>query len=244
MEPGELDLRVRSRSERLELAAYPRRISEQAIATWRARMVNEYVSSEVFEALARELASAGFEASLVKECGSFAEEERRHGVQCGAVVEALGGEAREQTPPRRTFPRHADAPPRARALRSVIHVCCMSETVAVSLIGAERLEMPDGPLRELLTRILADEVGHARFGWRILEACGSFLDREERLAIERYLPVALADLEAHELAHLPDRDAPVGGECLGLCSGRDARVLLRETIDGIIRPGLQRWFEC
>jgi hypothetical protein len=119
----------------------------------------------------------------------------------------------------------------------------MSETVAVSL-GAERLEMPDGRLRELLTRIYADELGHARFGWRLLEQIRASLDARERAAIEQYLPRAFAHLEAHELAHLPDRDAPPNGSLLGLCSGKQARELLYETIDEVIRPGLRRWFHC
>jgi len=120
----------------------------------------------------------------------------------------------------------------------------MSETVAVALIGAERLEMPDSPLRELLTQIYADEVGHARFGWRLLELVGHDLSTNERAAIDLYLPTAFAHLEAHELAHIPDCDAPARGEILGLCSGREARRLLYETIEQVIRPGLARWFSC
>lgn len=118
----------------------------------------------------------------------------------------------------------------------------MSETVAVALIGAERLEMPDGPLRNILTEIYADEVGHARFGWRLLELFAPTLDDEERVAIERYLPVAFEHLEWHELSHLPDCDAPRDGNLLGLCSGRHARVLFNETVDEVIRPGLGRYF--
>jgi hypothetical protein len=207
-------------------------------------MTNEYMSAEVFVALSTQLAESGFDTATVRECASFAEEERKHGVLCGAVVEALGGKATAPISTRRAFPLHRDAPARAAVLRNVIHVCCMSETVAVALIGAERLEMPDGPLRDLLTHIYADEVGHARFGWRLLEALGPWLDASERAAIERYLPLAFADLERHELAHLPDRDAPPNGAQLGLCSGRDARHLLGETISSVIRPGLRRFFEC
>jgi hypothetical protein len=212
-----------------------------AIATWRARMVNEYASSEVFEALGEQLGQA-YDPALAEACATFADEERRHGVLCGAVVEALGGEARASIPARAAFPRHPDAPPRAAALRNLISVACLSETVAVSLIGAERLEMPEGPLRELLTRIYADEVGHARFGWRLLESVASDLDPDERVAIERYLPVAFEHLETHELLHLPNRHAPEGGAAFGLCSGRDARLLLAETVSDVIRPGLARWF--
>jgi hypothetical protein len=242
--PAELDLRSEARRCTPDVSAFPRRLFRPAILTWHTRMVNEYASSEVFEALSVQLRAAGFDPLMVSECESFAAEERRHGVLCGSVVEALGGEARAALPSRSEFPRHADVPARAATLRNVIHICCMSETVAVALIGAERLEMPEGPLRELLSRIYADEVGHARFGWRLLEQVGAELAAEERVAIERYLPTAFAHLEAHELSHLPDCDAPPSGAVLGLCSGRAARSLFAETVEQVIRPGLRRYFAC
>ena len=61
------------------------------------------------------------------------------------------------------------ATPLEAALRNMLSICCLSETVAVSLIGAERLEMPAGELRKLLTedllgrgRSLALRLAHAR----------------------------------------------------------------------------------
>ncbi len=229
-----IDLREASRAEHLHIDA-PEHLRHAAIATWHARMINEYASSRVFTALARQLERCGLEEEA-DEALQFADEERRHGVLCGAVAEALGGEARGELFAAPKFPEHADAPPRAALLRNVISICCMSETVAVALIGAERLEMPEGALRSLLTRIWADEIGHARFGWRLLERMSKSLTDEEREAIRRYLPTAFAHLEAHEHAHLPERGAPEGGERLGLCSGLDARALLRETIDEVIAP--------
>ncbi|WP_437672245.1 ferritin-like domain-containing protein [Sorangium sp. So ce131] len=239
-----LDLRERARARALDVSGYPEALFPSAIRTWRGRMVNEYTSSAVFEALARQLAEARFSPELVDTCLGFAREEREHGILCGAVVESLGGVAAASLPERAEFPLHRDAPPRAAVLRNVIHICCMSETVAVALIGAERLEMPPGPLLELLTRIYADEVGHARFGWRLLDEVAPTLSAEERSAVERYLPVAFRHLVAHEHAHLPPHDAPPEGEQLGLCSGLSARSLLDETIDQVIRPGLGRFFAC
>ena len=238
-----LDLREPARALMPDLGALPEALRGACIATWRARMLNEYSSSSVFVALGAQLDEHWGEG-LGRECRTFAAEERRHGTLCGAVVEAAGGQALSALRPGPDFPAHEDAPPRARALRNVIHICCMSETVAVALIGAERLEMPEGALRRLLTRIWADEVGHARFGWRLLEQSAGSLSAEERAAVERYLPTALAHLEAHELAHLPARDAPEGGGAFGLCSGHDGRTLFYETLDQVIRPGLRRWFRC
>lgn len=237
-----LDLTEPARHFAPALAGYDAALRAAALETWRTRMVNESASARVFEALARQLAVAAFEAELAQTCLDFAEEERRHGMLCGAVVVALGGEARASLRRAAPFPEHADAPPRAAVLRNVIHICCLSETVAVSLIGDEREQMPNGPLRELLTSIYADEIGHARFGWRLLERVAPELTAVERGAIERYLPVAFAHLEQHELSHLPNVDAPTGGERLGLCSGRDARKLFHETVASVIVPGLERWF--
>jgi len=232
-----VDLRDLSRAQAPTLDAPPH-LRGAARATWHARMINEYASSRVFVALAQQLTLCGYEEDA-DEVREFAAEERKHGVLCGAVVEALGGEAKGELFEEIEFPLHRDAPPRAALARNVISICCMSETVAVALIGAERLEMPDGDLREILTGIWADEIGHARFGWRLLEKLVPTLSEDERAAVRAYLPTAFAHLEAHELAHLPSRGAPAGGESLGLCSGLDARVLLRETIDEVIAPRIQ-----
>lgn len=223
----------------------PGPLREAAIATWHGRMVNEHQSARVFEGLAEQLADAGVDGELVAQCASFAHEERRHGVLCGAVVEALGGEAFADAELPAAFPAHADAAtPLEAALRSVLSVCCLSETVAVALIGAERLDMQDGALRELLTRIYADEVGHARFGWRLIAETLSKVDGVERARLTRalsdYLAVAFDHLERHELAHLPVASTPPPeGAALGLCDGTAARGLFYDTLRTVIIPALE-----
>jgi hypothetical protein len=241
MTPVALDLRAQAR---VRLPAVPDmpELREAALGTWRGRMINEYSSSRVFEALAAQLEAAGLDPAIVAACKVFADEERKHGVLCGSVVEALGGEARAHWREEHAFPLHEDAAtPIEGALRNVLSVSCLSETIAVSLIGAEREEMPDGELRELLTEIWADEVGHARFGWRLVERLAPSLDDATRARLGDYLAVALAHLEEHELAHLPlSSNPPPEGACLGLCSGPDARALFYDTVEHVIVPGLER----
>jgi hypothetical protein len=203
-------------------------------------MVNEYESAEVFEALAETLAQAGFARSVVDEVRGFSDEERRHGVLCGAVVTALGGEARAPGTARPSFPLHPDVEPLEAVLRNVLSVCCMSETVAVSLIGAEREEMPEGELRALLTGIWSDEIGHARFGWRLVTDLVPTLDEAARARLGLWLRVAFAHLETHELAHLPlDARPPEAGRALGLCRGDHARGLFFDTVTEVIVPALE-----
>jgi hypothetical protein len=210
-----------------------------AVPTWRARMVNEHESSAVFAALATQLRDAGLAASA-RACDDFADEERRHGELCGAVVEALGGDARARARQHPELPAHPDVDRREAALRNVLSVCCLSETVAVALIGAERLEMPAGELRDLLTRIFSDEVGHARFGWLLLREVTPALDDAARARLGDYLSLAFAHLESHELSHLPREAAPPPeAAALGLCHGADARALFFDTVREVIVPGLE-----
>ena len=61
--------------------------------TWLGRMVNEYGSSQVFEAFAKQCSHYATELNLSDESihrlHEFALEEKRHGILCGAVVEAF-----------------------------------------------------------------------------------------------------------------------------------------------------------
>ena len=98
-------------------------------------------------------------------------DEHRHAELCAAVVEALGGAASAELPHLPEVPEHADADPLEAALRNVISISCLSETVAVALIDAERRTAGPPALADLLSHIVADEVQHARSGWRLLEDC-------------------------------------------------------------------------
>lgn len=240
-----LDLRAEARRRRPALPSLDgrarRMLDASARATWHGRMVNEHGSAVVFEGLARQLARAGFAASEVKCAEQFAAEERRHGVLCGAVVEALGGEAVADVAAPEDFPLHDDVCAREAVVRNLLSVSCMSETVAVSLIGAEREEMPEGELRDLLTRIWADEIGHARFGWAIVAREVRSLDAAARERLGAYLEVAFDHLEEHELAHIsPTAAPPREGAALGLCNGQDARGLFYDTVEGVIVPRLEQ----
>jgi len=240
MNDRSLDLTELSRRVAVDVPRLPH-LREAAIGTWRGRMQNEYGSHAVFLALATQMERAGFSEDKIAEVRKFADEEKNHGVLCGAVVEALGGEARGMLREQHDFPMHEDATPIEGVLRNLLSISCLSETIAVSLIGAEREEMPEGSLRDLLTTIWADEIGHARFGWRLVSEVAPTLDDEMRERLGEYLRVAFAHLEEHELAHLPLSSAPPAeGACLGLCSGSDARVLFYDTVETVIVAALEK----
>ena len=238
-----LDMREASKAEslRLDRAALTEAERQSAIATWKGRMLNEHISARVFAGLIPQMMEAGVDVRLQREVATMIDEELRHGVLCAAAVEALGGEARVPLPTLDSIAEHPDAEPVERLLRNVISICCLSETVAVALITAERHETEPLPLQDALTRILSDEIGHARFGWRLLDSLEPKIDDALRKRLGDYLPVAFTHLLRHELAHLPVHgfarsDAEKGH---GVCDGRDARALFFECVEEVIVPELE-----
>ncbi len=85
-------------------------------------MVNEYQSAAVFGALAAQAEQRGLSANVVQQLREFEAEERKHGVLCGGVVEALGGDARADVTTPRRLPEHADVP-RSKAFCATCSAC-------------------------------------------------------------------------------------------------------------------------
>src|SRR5690606_21992558 len=170
---------------------------------------------------------------------AFAREEQHHGVLCGAVVEALGGQASAGAWAPRRLPWHPEVPPLEGVLRNLLSICCLSETVAVALISAERLHLEPGPLRDVLSQILGDEVGHARLGWALLGQALPELSPPARQRLSDYLRIALAHLEQHELANIgAGNQDPGPGRALGLCQSDESRALFYDTLHQVILPQL------
>lgn len=238
-----LDLRSQAREAALaigEVEGLSAGDRARAIGTWKARMVNEHISARVFASLIPQMMHAGLDPDWQEAVATMVSDELRHGRQCAAVVHALGGEATAEVPSLPDVPLHQDAGPLESFLRNLISISCLSETVAVSLIRAEQEELETPGIRETLDQILADEVQHARFGWRVLGDLGPGLDDGLRRRLGDYLVCAFRHLREHELAHLPEGPRPTQqAEQVGVCDGGDARALFFDTVEQVIVPGLE-----
>ncbi len=216
------------------------REKQLAIDTWRGRMKNEYVSARVFEDLLRQMQTVGVSLRRQEMVARMRDDELRHGRQCAAVVLALGGEAVSHIGTLPEVPSHGDADPLEGLLRNVLSVSCLSETVAVALISAERLHTVHPVLEQTLRTILADEVQHARFGWTLLDEVSGGLTPGMRRRLGDYLAPAFASLRQYEFDNLPAHCAPSeAGEAVGLCDGPSARKIFIDTVESIIIPGLE-----
>lgn len=238
-----LDLTEEARAYNLDLPTplnlpEPERLA--AIETWKARMLNEHVSARVFAAIIGQMMAAGLSASKQESVAGMIQDELRHGRQCAAVVYALGGQPVVRLPELANVPEHRDVSPLEGVLRNILSISCLSETVAVSLITAEREQAGPEPLQLVLKQILADEVQHARFGWALLEEIHDALDAALKARLSDYLVYAFAHLRAHELAHLPLNAKPSDeAVAYGVCDGDDARTLFFQTVEEIIIPRLE-----
>lgn len=234
-----LDLSEAARRVMPPLGDVDPKLRAAAARTWRGRMVNEHGSAPVFEGLAKQLTAIGARREAA-ECARMAGEERNHGVLCGAVVEAFGERAEAPALPDRVFPEHEDVHPVEAVTRNLMAVGCLAETVAVAIITAERESMPEGALRDLLGEILADEVGHARFGWKWIATAVPEIGADGRARLGSYLARAFAALERHELMYLPAYTSfPKDAAALGLCDGAEARATFYATVDEVIVPRLE-----
>ncbi len=242
--PWRLDLDDAARRHRLDLsdaAALPERERQVAVASWLGRMVNETRSARVFAALQQQGREAGIDTATLAELARFEAEELRHGELCAAAAVALGGTAVQVVERGPDVPDHGLDDALEGLVRNVLSVSCLSETVAVALIQAERLESGPRALQRLLREILADEVGHARAGWKLLDALAPRLGPERRDRLSAWLALAFGHLEAHELRELAPGPAPSAlAEAYGVCDGDRARQLFLTTVHSVIIPGLER----
>ncbi|MBL0197746.1 MAG: ferritin-like domain-containing protein [Myxococcales bacterium] len=213
------------------------------LESWRARVGSEYASARVFAALVPQAMAAGLDADSVHALTEMAAEELDHAVRCARVVVALGGAgalAECALPALPEVPTHADASPLEALLRNVLDVSCISETVAVALVGSERELAATPELEAELAAILADEVGHARFGWRLLEVATPSLTPRARTRLGAYLACALRERVDSFAPFLGHPEASRAAQSLGAPAGPATFQVFVETIEQITVPGLER----
>jgi hypothetical protein len=212
-----------------------------ALGNWRDRMVSEHVSARVFAGLFDKLLRAGLPSRYLDLARAAMDEERSHAVLCARALTALGGEARAPLPdPLPRVVAHDDADEIEAVLRDALSIGACSETVAVALVGAEREQAATPDLRAALDRILADEIGHARLGWKLLDDVLPSAPARLRRRLSAYL-VAVFD---HQLAfHAPFLDMPRAsdrGVSVGAPDGPSNFRVFEATMTTITVPGLEQ----
>lgn len=238
-----LDLRDEAKEITFDLGPIRLDDAERAAAidTWRQRMLQEHVSARVFAALVPQLMHAGLAARHQAAVADMIAQELHHGRLCAGVVRALGGDAVIDQPELRDVPAHEDAEPFEAVLRNVISISCLSETIAVAEFASECQVHAGSPLGALLRRILADEVRHARFGWKLLEEASPRLraDAKLRERLSEYLVAALRQQLERNVRYLELETPRQGAASVGLLDGEEAFSLVLAAMNEVVLPGLE-----
>jgi hypothetical protein len=240
---SEVDLREAVRKHPLDLPGVQSLTAEErenAKEHWRIHMAAEFSSARVFSGLVPQMMAAGLPYEEVREVTDMARQEVEHGLQSARVLAALGGVPVSALPPLDPVPGHAPCSPLEAVLRNVISISCCGETLAVAVIGSERERAAFEPLREILTGILADEVGHARFGWRLLRDAGPAMDGEMKRRLSAYL-VAVFERDLRVMKQCSaGPEASFAALAVGASDGPLAWSTFLDTANEVTIPGLER----
>lgn len=226
------------------VGSYHPRAVEIAIINWKQRMIHEHRSAQTFANLLPQLVAAESPLDYKTVALRSSMDELRHAALCGQVVALLGGDpsvevALEPEPPT----RHPGVSPLEEALRNLIFVGCISETIAVGLLTEERDLTTEPFVRRALTQLLADETLHARIGWAYLREVWPRLDAAARERTRDYAGRALGYYEQCIIAStIPgnfDDDVLADARRLGFSEPRNAKHLAYTAIEEVVLPELE-----
>lgn len=225
----------------LDVSAYPAEDVELAVRFWRARILSEHRSVQVFTQLALQLFEVNAPIDAQAVVLRMAQDELVHTEICGEVLAAMGAAASVETDVSlRPLATHAGIGVLARTVRNVVYATCLSEMIAMGRLADSLDTAQDPAIRSVVRAILADEVMHGQFGFLYLDSLQGVLEARPDLRddLAHYLVHAFAVLEA-ELAP-PARTVPGSGAvALGVLQPARARDVFYGTVAEAIIPGLE-----
>ena len=230
------------------LGTYSEQARAIAIGSWRARALHEHRSAAVFSRLLPQLIAAEAGREYQVTVLRMAMDELHHASLCQEVVALLGGDPDvEGDLGTEALPEHVSTTRLEAALRNVVFVGCMSETVALAMLTEERELTREPAIEHVIAQLAADEMLHARLGWAFLAETWPRLDEAARARTCAYLPRALRYLEQKMLEVMPEAPSaqlpPVSvideARALGVLEPREARALLYQVIHGVVLPRLE-----
>jgi hypothetical protein len=203
-------------------------------ARWAARAHHELETSFAFVEVARALAETGAPAEDVAVARQAIEDERLHARLCSDLAATFAG-SRLPDPAAGAVPRasFAGCDTREASVLYVVMQCALGEGVAAGYLGRCLDAAESEPVRAALRTMLADEVRHARLGYRYLAG----LDERDRMLVARALP-RLAETVLDFWLDLRDypRALPSGYGCLAAAELVEA---VREGWQELVMPGFE-----
>jgi hypothetical protein len=200
---------------------------------WTGRCFSEVRSVSAFEHVAASLEILDGPKAAIALARRAVDDERRHIEICRRVASAYApAELPVPVPMAIDAPSYGGADRVLEALLRVVGQCSLNETTACAF-ARHCLSIASAPLvRAALRDLFAAEIDHARIGWLALASAPA----ELRKAAAEWMPRIL---DAHLAAW---SDAAVDSSPALLAHGvpakETAQQIVRDTLDGLILPGL------
>jgi len=213
---------------------------DAVIRVWQYRERVEWEAADVFSRLARSIGFLRGEDDTVSKLAKIAaSDELRHASLCRAILQE-GGMPIEVSP--RHFeaslgPRHLNESD--RLLYGCVALGCVTESLSTALLIEMRRKAGPKIIQETIHEILEDEILHSRIGWAELARAA-----EERDVswLSEYIPGMIVDAIATDVApNLSSEDGGTDMSAWGILHAREATRIMRETFEGVIMPGLDRF---
>lgn len=156
---------------------------------WAYRAGLEHSAAFRFRRLAERLDTARFDGELVAIAANAEAQEREHVRLCAEIATRFGAAVELATTVDVSEVAPAAWELRDRVVYEVVAFCCVTETANAAVVTAGADDVDDAAIRRAVRTILADEVQHARLGWRFL---ATHPPTDEQLAwLGGYLPAMM-----------------------------------------------------
>ncbi len=199
----------------------------------------EYGAIEIFARIASSAARLGVPFDLVAAACRIPADEMRHADQALRFAELLSGGPVTHTIEPSELPRWPQEVSLEELDALVAEVSAVGETLAFALLDACRKLAREPVAKAHYGAIVADELHHARFGWRYLAWRAPQWTTGERQRVADRVGQMVADAESR-FAH--GRDAPRGcgkaAHALGVLDTKGQRLAVRRVFEDEIVPGL------
>ena len=211
-----------------------------ACRVWSYRLRSELESAARFRALAPALRACGASSIIADMADDAAADELRHADLCRQLIRHFGGDlpAEQEISLNTLSPRGIQ--PGERVLYELVALSCVTETLSTALLAELVARAQDPVCRQAMHTILRDEVDHSRLGWAFLAEQHA---RGVRDCIGPYLPPMLEDTLGSRLFDPCAAPEPYAVELagLGVLELPERQRVVRETLEQVIFPGLERF---
>lgn len=204
---------------------------------YQARALDEQRSLVAFTELLGELCEMGAPIDCVGSLARVVRDEAVHVDLCDRMVKRLGGW--DERPPEPAWVRSPKKwPVRTRVLGTILGSLCVGETLSVAIFRGCRDGASDPTAHAMLTRMLADESFHARFGFWWLE---SMPLREEELPFATgCVRSVFRSIVRDFLPKQAGDGGPYVASPFGSMSPEDRRAAVLSALDRIVVPGFEK----